>query len=181
MKKSMSQWYEADFLHANHGVLKVLPKESIMRLIFTLLCVLAAFQPIDCFASDKMRDALDAAYSDELVAYTRYKSAINQFGSIRPFSNLLKAEERHLAILGQQYRQWGWTVPIGEVLPLRTFSHIQNACDVSLAEEKKNVALYDRLLPEVTDISLREAFLYLRYASSERHIPALQRCGGWRT
>ena len=152
-----------------------------MRLLSHLLLVLATLQSITCFASNKIRDALDAAYTDEFTAYSRYKSVVTQFGPVRPFNNLLNAEERHLAILGQQYTQFGWNVPVRDIRPLRTFTSIQNACDVSVIEERKNVDLYDRLLLEVTNPSLQDVFLYLRNASFERHIPALQRCGGWRS
>ena len=152
-----------------------------MRLFSKLLLVLAAIQSLTCFASDITRKALDAAYSDEFVAYTRYKSATAQFGPVRPFSNLLSAEERHLAILEQQYTNFGFDVPTPNLRPLRTFSSIQNACEVSIVAERKNVALYDRLLLEVTDPSVRDVFLFLRTASFERHIPALQRCGDWRS
>lgn len=150
-----------------------------MGWISRLIVSLAAYFALTAYGSD-VKSALDAAYSHEFTMSIRYSSVLTQFGEIRPFSNLFQAEERHMAILSQQYQRLGLDLPTVPRVALRGYSSILEACVVSLDDEYESVALYDRLLVETTDPQLIDAFKYLRSASVDRHIPALRRCGGWR-
>jgi hypothetical protein len=139
----------------------------------------AAYSALTAFGAD-VKSALDAAYSHEFTMSMRYSSVLTQFGEVRPFSNLFRAEERHMAILSQQYQRLGFALPSVPRVALRGFRSVLEACVVSLDNEYESVALYDRLLADTTDPVLNDAFSYLRSASADRHIPALRRCGGWR-
>jgi rubrerythrin len=131
-------------------------------------------------ASTSLKSALVEAYQDELNAYMRYESIIQQFGDIRPFSNLVGAEERHMNLLEQIFKLHGWS-PLKIYHPVAQFySSVLSACDASLEAEESNVAMYDRLVKDISDEEAIAVFLHLRQASAERHIPALQRCAGLR-
>lgn len=149
-----------------------------MGWISRLIISLAASSALTAFGAD-VKSVLDAAYSHEFTMSMRYSSVLTQFGEVRPFSNLSQAEDRHMAILAQQYQRLGFDLPSVPRVALRGFSSVLEACMVSLDNEYESVALYDRLLADTTDPLLIDTFKYLRSASADRHIPALRRCGGW--
>jgi hypothetical protein len=56
---------------------------------------------------------------------------------------------------------------------------VKDACAASIVAEKKNVAIYDRLLaagPLPDDV--KRVFEHNRWASQEHHLPAFERCAG---
>ncbi|MCX6107294.1 MAG: DUF2202 domain-containing protein [Proteobacteria bacterium] len=151
-----------------------------MRCAVKWLTALVLMFATSAMASTSLKSALVEAYQDELNAYMRYESIIQQFGDIMPFSNLVGSEERHMNLLEQVFKLNGWS-PLKIYHPIAQFySSVVSACDVSLEAEEYNVAMYDRLLKDTSNEEARAVFLHLREASADRHIPALQRCAGLR-
>ncbi|OYY77177.1 MAG: DUF2202 domain-containing protein [Sphingomonas sp. 28-62-20] len=118
-------------------------------------------------------DALD----DEYKAEATYAAVIERFGPVRPFINIVEAERRHAdALLGQCARLGLVPIPnrwAGKVAAPET---LQDACRDAIAAEVENIALYDKLLPNVTDVQAREVLERLQAASRDRHLPAFMRC-----
>lgn len=149
-----------------------------------ILC-LPAVTSVPAIANAAPNTQLDAqtqqatidAINDEYYARALYTAVIEKFGAVRPFSNIVRAEDRHVSLwktLFNQYRikipgdSFAGKIPVPDTLPA--------ACQVSLEIEIANVAMYDRFLGFVQEPDLRAAFTQLRQVSQERHLPAFQRC-----
>jgi len=118
-------------------------------------------------------DALD----DERKAKATYSAVIEKFGEIRPFINIVGAEGRHADAIKRQLTRLGWAIPEdrwkGKV---RAPKSLVAACEEAIAAEIENIALYDRLIPLVTDDAARTVLQNLQAASREKHLPAFNRC-----
>jgi hypothetical protein len=129
------------------------------------------------------RSALDAALQDERHAEAVYGAVLRKFGDVRPFSNIIVAEQRHQAMLLDMYKAYGVSAPENRyatgALPVPTVPEtLAEACKIGVEAEIANRDLYDRtLLPAVKgypDITL--VMQRLRDASEENHLPAFRRC-----
>lgn len=124
-------------------------------------------------------EILNRAIDDEYKALSTYEAVISQFGSVRPFSMIIRAEEQHISSLKSIYDKYGLQVPenkwTGNVSIPDT---LQQACQIGVDAEIANAALYrEELLPAVTkyeDIS--QVFTNLMNASQQKHLPAFDRC-----
>lgn len=124
-------------------------------------------------------DALNKAIDDEYKAKDTYDAVITKFGSVRPFSQIIRAEEQHISSLKAIYDKYGLTIPtdpyIGKIeAPTTT----QSSCALGVEAEIANAALYrDNLIPEVTNYpDITEVFTSLMNASQDKHLPAFQKC-----
>jgi hypothetical protein len=126
--------------------------------------------------------ALDEALADERHALSTYEAAIARFGPVRPFINIARAEERHIAALTALYERYGATMPAPAppVAPASLPDSLADLCALGVVAEIANVALYDeRLLPAVADYpDIVATMTRLRDASQQNHLPAFQRCAG---
>ena len=127
--------------------------------------------------TDKTVDALREALQDEYKARATYRKVIEVFGPVRPFINIVEAEDRHASALIRQFERLGFQPPEdkweGNV---EAPSSIAAACSDAVAEEIKNAAMYDRLLGQINDPAIRKVLLNLQDASQNRHLPAFRRC-----
>lgn len=118
-------------------------------------------------------DALD----DEFKAEATYAAVIARFGDVRPFINIVQAERRHADALLGQCARLGYVPRVnrwaGQVAAPATLGE---ACAQAIAAEVENIALYDRLIPGVTDREARMVLERLQEASRDRHLPAFRRC-----
>ena len=58
-------------------------------------------------ASIELAKILLDALDDERKAEASYAVVIDKFGPVRPFSNIIEAEQRHASALERQLRPWG--------------------------------------------------------------------------
>ena len=128
-------------------------------------------------ASIELAKILLDALDDERKAEATYAAVIAKFGPVRPFSNIIEAEQRHASALERQLRRLGLTVPpnpwTGKVSAPAT---LKEACESAVEGEIENIALYDRLIPMIDDPSARQVMENLQAASRERHLPAFKLC-----
>ncbi len=118
-------------------------------------------------------DALD----DERKAEAFYEAVIAKFGPVRPFSNIVEAEQRHAAALERQLRRLGVPVPPNPWTgKMGAPDALVEACERAIQGEIENIALYDRLIPLIDDPAVRQVMENLQAASRERHLPAFRRC-----
>ena len=116
--------------------------------------------------------------ADERKTEAVYRAVIAKHGQIRPFTNAVRAEDRHARFLETLLTSRGLAVPeskVAETGPVPATA--LEACEAALVSERQNVALYDRLLasgPLPQDV--KGAFEHNRWASLEHHIPAFERC-----
>lgn len=123
-------------------------------------------------------EALHEALDDERHAIAFYTAVIDKLGNVRPFVNIVRAEERHEAALLRLFEAYGLDVPKDrwadyefDVPDTRAA-----ACAVSVDAEIDNIAMYDRFLEFVEEPYIRQVFHNLRAGSADRHLPAFRRC-----
>lgn len=123
-----------------------------------------------------MADLL-AAVDDEYKARATYEQVLVDFGDVRPFSNIVEAEQRHIDALVQIFARYGLDVP-PDPWPGRVarYGSLSEACAAGVQAEIENAALYDRLLADTTREDLLDTYRNLQRASQENHLPAFQRC-----
>jgi rubrerythrin len=128
-------------------------------------------------ASDFDRKALADALDDEYRAEATYQAVIDRFGEVRPFINIIRAEQRHADMVKQQYTRLGIAAPANPYLgKIAAPASMLEACEQGVTAEIENIALYDELLPKIGDPQVRATLERLQAASRDRHLPAFQRC-----
>ena len=122
-------------------------------------------------------EALEMALDDEYKAWTTYQAVIDKFGDVRPFANIIGAEESHIAALEILFERYGLDVPENEwVGRVPEFDTVNDACHGGVEAEIENAALYDELFSMIEHEDILDVFHNLRDASLEQHLPAFQRC-----
>lgn len=128
--------------------------------------------------SDTIKQVLTEAIHDEFKSRAMYRCVIDKFGEIRPFSNIVQAEGRHVAALLALFAKYQLAVPDDDWDTRVTApDSIHAACQAAVSAEIENAAMYDRLLEQVAHYpDIHQVLTRLRSASVERHLPAFQRC-----
>ena len=122
-------------------------------------------------------DALLMALDDEYKAWSVYDEVIDDFGAVRPFTNIQRAEEKHIAALVTLFDRYGLDVPENEWPGnVPTFSSLGEACEAGVQAEIDNAALYDQLFSMVENQTVIRVFTSLQQASQTKHLVAFQRC-----
>lgn len=126
--------------------------------------------------SGEVADLL-AALDDEYKARATYVQVLADFGNVRPFANVVEAEQRHIDALARLFDRYGLDVPT-DPWPGRVprYASLSEACRTGVEAEIDNAALYDRLLAGTTRDDLLDTYRNLQRASQENHLPAFQRC-----
>jgi len=127
--------------------------------------------------SPRTQQAMVEAISDEYRARAFYAAVIRKFGAIRPFNNIVQAEDRHVQLWNQLFAQYGLPIPpdtfAGKVEAPDT---LRQACQMGVEAEIANVQMYNNFLQFVQEPDLRAAFSQLRQVSQNHHKPAFERC-----
>jgi rubrerythrin len=127
--------------------------------------------------TDPTEAALREALDDEYKARATYAKVIETFGAIRPFINIVEAENRHASALLRQFDRLGLTPPEDRWTGrIKAPSSVAAACEEAVQAEIENAAMYKRLLDMVEDDAVRNVLLNLQDASQSRHLPAFRRC-----
>lgn len=124
--------------------------------------------------------ALTAGITDEYHAYAIYQAVIDQFGAVRPFTNIQRAELSHSDALAFLFERYGLDVPQPDALDVvPQFASVQEACAAAAAAEIANFDLYDTWIATVQDYpDIVHVFTALRDASEFQHLPAFEVCAG---
>ncbi|PIE56757.1 MAG: DUF2202 domain-containing protein [Desulfobulbus propionicus] len=125
-----------------------------------------------------LADALIEALDDEYKARATYRYVIDTFGPIRPFSNIVNAETRHIEALLPLFHKYRIPVPPDTWDQRITKPQsIEDACTAGVTAEIENVEMYNRLLKATVDYpDVQGVMINLQRASAEHHLPAFQRC-----
>ena len=127
---------------------------------------------------DDLQKALVEALQDEYKARATYRLVISEFGEIRPFTNIIESEERHIKALLSLFRRYEIPIPIDNWVDRLTAPvSVLEACQIGVQSEIENGQMYQRLLALTSDYpNVQRVFLNLQRASQENHLPAFQRC-----
>jgi rubrerythrin len=124
-----------------------------------------------------IRTILLDALEDEYKAEATYAAVLTRFGDVRPFSNIVGSERRHSTAIARQLERLGHTVPTNKLMgTIEAPATLADACSAAIEGEIENIALYDRLLPSISDPEVRHVLENLQRASRENHLPAFRRC-----
>ncbi len=120
-----------------------------------------------------VEDMLVYAMQDEVAAKAEYEVLIAEFGAVRPFSNILRAELRHIDALTPLLETYGVDIP--DFVPSTVVpSTLDEAYQIGVDAEIKNIALYQTYL--ASDLPEDVAAVFNRLASSStHHLEAFQR------
>ena len=121
--------------------------------------------------------ALHEALDDEFKAIATYDGVLADFGDVRPFTNIVQAERRHVRALAATFDRYGLPLP-ADTWPDRAprYESIRAACAAGVEAEIENGAMYDRLIAVTTHADIIEVFENLQRASQENHLAAFRRC-----
>jgi hypothetical protein len=96
--------------------------------------------------SNALAEILNEALMDEYKARGTYQRIIDTFGPVRPFINIVEAEQTHIELLLPLYERYAVPLP-PEPGPewVSVPDSLLSACQLGVEEELANVAMYDRL------------------------------------
>lgn len=121
---------------------------------------------------------LGYAIQDEYLARAEYDAIMARYGAVRPFSNIIRAEEQHVAWLADLFKTHGLPLPADTskglvVLP----KDMKSALEAGVQAEVENIAMYDAFLKGAAGSPLpadvRRIFEELKRAS-ENHLRAFR-------
>ena len=119
------------------------------------------------------------ALNDEYHAWAVYDQVVKDFGPVRPFVNIQRAEEKHIDALRRLFDSYGVSIPdnpwVGQV---DSFDSRQVACEAGVEAEILNAELYDELFQATSRQDILTVFESLQRTSQEQHLSAFQRCAG---
>jgi len=117
---------------------------------------------------------LTYAIQDEYLAKAEYELIIGEYGTIRPFSNIVGAEEQHIGYLVEVFNAHGLAIPEDTakdhvVLP----ADLKTAFETGVQAEIDNIAMYESFLARDLPDDVRETFEKLMNAS-KNHLRAFR-------
>lgn len=125
-----------------------------------------------------LNQVIRIAIYDEFHAYETYAKVIETFGEVPPFSNIIISEQRHFMALTNMATKYNVPLPVNNWADKITIpSTLMECCEVGVAAEIDNIAMYDDLLqyssayPDLQDVLFR-----LQAASYNNHLPAFRKC-----
>ena len=127
--------------------------------------------------SESEAKALLMALTDEYKAWSVYDQVIADFGAVRPFTSIQRAEENHIAALVRLFDSYGLDVPANQWPGnVPAFDTLADACATGVQAEIDNADLYDQLFSMVENPDIVRVFTALQRASLDQHLPAFQQC-----
>ena len=94
-----------------------------------------------------LQEMLIYSLQDEYLARAEYELIMENYGTMRPFSNIMQAEERHIERLLELFDAYGYNVPEDDsknfvVLP----ENLKSSFETGVQAEIDNIAMYDLFL-----------------------------------
>ncbi|EDX82833.1 hypothetical protein S7335_11 [Synechococcus sp. PCC 7335] len=127
--------------------------------------------------NERTQQAMTEAINDEYRARAFYQAVIEKFGAVRPFSNIVQAEDRHVQRWQSLFNQYGLPIPedtfAGNVEAPETLAA---ACEMGIEAEIADAQMYERFLTFVEEPDLRATFTQLQQVSQNNHKVAFERC-----
>lgn len=123
-------------------------------------------------------EAMAEAIQDEFRAEMIYERVLAEHGDVRPFHNIIYAEERHSEAIARLYQSRGLDVPESswrwEEIP--SFASVAEACQAGVEAEIENAEIYERYFSLELPYDVERVFESNRAASLNNHLPAFERC-----
>ena len=117
---------------------------------------------------------LTFALQDEYLARGEYQVIIGKFGDRRPFSNIIKAEEQHIAWLLPMFEKYGVPVPADRGIEFAQMpGSPAEALQMGVNAENGNIEMYERFLRKELPADVKAIFEHL-LGASKNHLAAFQ-------
>lgn len=130
---------------------------------------------------EKSKAMVLEALNDEYKARAFYRLVIKTFGPVRPFVNIVEAEETHARAIERLCARYQIPLPADEWNgTLKSPVSVLEACRAGVRGELDNIAMYERFLRETREPELQALFQRLQARSRDAHLPAFQRCAARR-
>jgi hypothetical protein len=131
-------------------------------------------------ASPSVEEMMKYSIQDEFLAQAEYDLIIQKFGAVRPFTNIIKAEGKHISLLVEAYKQRNLDLPENDAVKFVTPpASLHKAIAVGVQAEIDNIAMYESflqspLLAKQENTDLKKLFTLLMNAS-QNHLSAFNR------
>lgn len=121
-----------------------------------------------------VQQMLNYALEDEYLARSKYTVIIKEYGNIRPFSNIIQAELRHISWITELMKKYNYPVPEDDfyqytVLPVS----FKTSLETGMQAEIDNIDMYNSFLKQKLPGDVRDLFQELRNAS-KNHLRAFR-------
>lgn len=126
-----------------------------------------------------LKNSLIIAINDEYKARATYKKVIEKFGEVKPFTNIIKAEEKHIKSLEALFEKYNFDVPQDEwYSQVEVSETLKEMCATGVQAEIANADLYRKILIPATTAypDVTKVFEKLMSASEDNHLPAFEKC-----
>ena len=122
-----------------------------------------------------LEEMLHYAIQDEYAAQAEYQTIQNEFGAIRVYTNIMKAEGKHIQALLPLFETYEITVPVDSASEkVMVPGSLSESYEIGVQAELSNIAMYEAFLKEELPGDVRLVFENLKKAS-ENHLTAFQR------
>ena len=162
---------------------KYLKVISAMVLVLTLIMSTTVFATDNAFGAagaliDEdyiIEEMLNYAIEDEYGAKAEYEAIMEKYDVTRPFSNIIKAESKHIELLTPLFEKYGYVVPVNDAAE-RVYvpATLEEAYKIGVEAEVKNIEMYEQFLKEDLPEDIKDVFQKLLNAS-EKHLAAYER------
>jgi len=139
--------------------------------------VVAGFGAQGAIAGEEflLEEMIKYAIQDEYLARQEYESIMEEYGEVRPFSNIIHAEETHIALLKELYEAYGFDIPEDTALDhVVVPDSLDIAFEIGVQAEIDNIAMYEKFLESDLPDDVKEVFIELR-DGSKNHLAAFER------
>ena len=128
----------------------------------------------DEYGNYSLEDMLTYALIDEYTAKATYEAMIETYGNIKPFKNIVLAEQTHIDLLLPLFETYGIDIPVNDIVITSVPDSISSALATGVTAEEANIALYEAFLSQDLPDDVRTVFEYLQQAS-EHHLAAFSK------
>lgn len=129
-------------------------------------------------ATDKnytLEEMLTYAIQDEYMAQAEYDAIMDKFGVQKPFSNIIKAEGKHIDMLLPLLKTYDVTVPKNDAADrIKVPENLKKSYTAGIEAEKKNIAMYESFLKEDLPDDVKVVMERL-LEGSKKHLAAFER------
>lgn len=119
-----------------------------------------------------LQEMLVYAIEDEYSAREHYAAIIEEYGTLRPFTNIIRSEETHIELLEPLFAEYGYQMPTG-VGSAAAPESLQAAFELGVEAEIANIAMYESFLERDLPADVADVFERLMRAS-ENHLRSFE-------
>lgn len=118
---------------------------------------------------------LTYAIEDEFLARAEYEVIMSKYGDQKPFSNIIKAEEKHISDLKELFSKYNIPIPEDKAKDYTAVPESLNeAYKAGVKAEIDNIDMYEKFLKQDIPQDIKDTFTALRDAS-KNHLNAFEK------